>query len=312
MSWDSLRAVMELELPSVEKAVITQLAFHAGTKNSDECWPGVARLAKLTGLSERSVQRGLAGLEALGHISRRERPGKTPIYKVHPRHTFTPDTPSLVTEKASTPDTQSPEPLGTLQPPEPCGSAPKGAAPRQSMRDRSRKQGGGRLPTAWQPGDLPAELSERVKRAGEDWHASELVKFRNWAAAESGPKAFAADWQPRWQNWLLRGLEKLPAFSSPSAAPVSAPTIVQLGDGLDQFRRDLAAELGGPAYQAWFAKGSISRQGADVVIGASSAFEVDHIRTAFMPQMKAAARRAGIDPAAIAIVATGAISSHAR
>lgn len=241
MSWDSLRAVMELELPSVEKAVITQLAFHAGTKNSDECWPGVARLAKLTGLSERSVQRGLAGLEALGHISRRERPGKTPIYKVHPRHTVTPDTQSPVTEKASTPDTQSPKPLGTLQPPEPCGSAPEGAAPRQSKHDRSRKQGGGRLPTGWQPAELPAELSERVKRAGEDWHAAELVKFRNWAAAESGPKAFAADWQPRWRNWLLRGLEKLPASSSPTVAPVT--DLEPVGDGGDGYRKALPAGL---------------------------------------------------------------------
>lgn len=249
MSTAALFAALSLELRCVEKMVLVALANRADDAKDNTAWPSMETIAAESGLSIRAARQAIGALEAAGHISRQERPGKGVIYWVHPgricrgaddapRQDMPPQTPA---PHAATPAPRADNPTKNPLPPEPKGSAPKGAAPMQEKRDRLRKQGAGRLPPNWRPAELPADLAERVRRAGEDWHAAELVKFQNWAAAESGPKAFAADWHPRWQNWLLRGLEKLPALSSPTVAPVTDPEPV--GDGGDGYRKALPAGL---------------------------------------------------------------------
>jgi len=104
------------------KLVLVMLADRA---NADgECWPSVATLMVETGLSDRSVQRSIADLEACGAIERRDRRGTSTVYRCtmkaiepptqcHPRQTVTTDTvsPPPPTVCHPTPDTVSPKPL---------------------------------------------------------------------------------------------------------------------------------------------------------------------------------------------------------
>jgi pyocin large subunit-like protein len=83
---DAVMAAWELEIPATEKLVLVCLVQHINPK-TETAWCSVARLARLTGLCERSVQRSLARLEAVGAITRDERVGRTSEYRSHLRRT---------------------------------------------------------------------------------------------------------------------------------------------------------------------------------------------------------------------------------
>lgn len=52
------------------KLLLLALADHCHGTNGGECWPSMARLAEMTGLSKASICRHLAELEQRGHICR--------------------------------------------------------------------------------------------------------------------------------------------------------------------------------------------------------------------------------------------------
>ena len=64
---------------------------------------GIPRIAKDTGLSERTVHRALVKLERAGHITRKIKPGIGTIYTVHPCHSVTHDRVSPLTERQENP-----------------------------------------------------------------------------------------------------------------------------------------------------------------------------------------------------------------
>ncbi|MDP9428494.1 MAG: helix-turn-helix domain-containing protein [Actinomycetota bacterium] len=51
-----------------DRLLLLAIADHAGN-DGDDAWPSVPTLARKTGFSERSVQRGVARLEAGGHLA---------------------------------------------------------------------------------------------------------------------------------------------------------------------------------------------------------------------------------------------------
>jgi predicted DNA-binding transcriptional regulator len=99
-------AMAILHATAAEKHVLLILALRADA-TTRQCTPGMPRIAKDTGLSERTVHRTIAALEKAGHISREVKDGIGTIYTVHPCHGVTPDTVSPLTECHATPDTVS-------------------------------------------------------------------------------------------------------------------------------------------------------------------------------------------------------------
>ena len=96
----AVMAAWELPLPSTEKLVLVCLVQHINAKTGT-AWCSVARLVRLTGLSERTVQRAITKLELTGAITRDERAGRTTEYRstlrrtgpepvADPRHSDTP------------------------------------------------------------------------------------------------------------------------------------------------------------------------------------------------------------------------------
>jgi hypothetical protein len=62
---------------------------------------------------------------------------------------------------------------------------------KQILERKQRRARGTRLPSDWQPTDFQGE-------------ASELEKFRDWAASAPGQKGVKADWDATWRNWMRR------------------------------------------------------------------------------------------------------------
>jgi helix-turn-helix protein len=77
MSW-----AYDQQLPALHKFVLVTIADHCGNETG-ECYPSVARIARRTGMSERSVQRCLRDLEGAEVLSKRYDGKRTPIYKLN-------------------------------------------------------------------------------------------------------------------------------------------------------------------------------------------------------------------------------------
>ena len=68
-------------LPSDEAWLLIQIADFVNDQQQDfGAWPSVSTLARLTGVTERSVQRSLRKLEARGLVRVDSRPGKSNVY----------------------------------------------------------------------------------------------------------------------------------------------------------------------------------------------------------------------------------------
>ena len=63
---------------------------------------------------------------------------------------------------------------------------------------------GHRLPDDWQPKPLPPELAKAVATWPPGAVERELARFRDWAAAATGPNATKSDWDAAWRNWLRK------------------------------------------------------------------------------------------------------------
>ena len=71
-----------------EKVVLLSLSDNANDEGV--CWPSVANMCRRCNLTERSIQRSLASLTEAGHMSKIERPGRSSVFKIHPRQAGTP------------------------------------------------------------------------------------------------------------------------------------------------------------------------------------------------------------------------------
>lgn len=80
MSTTVMGRVWPLSVTPVQKLVLISLADQAN--DDGVSWPGVASMAKRTCLAERSVQRALRELVALGLVVIKERPGRSSVYVV--------------------------------------------------------------------------------------------------------------------------------------------------------------------------------------------------------------------------------------
>lgn len=205
--------VWPLPLPHADKIVLLALADNANDEGW--CFPSIQTLSTKCSLDPRSIYRVIARLEDAGHVSRRERPGKSTVYSVHPR---TPDTKSPLTESQScqrvspdgrsvtpdrkssppltqgqvTPDTQSP--ITIREPPiEPSLN-------RQGARASRSRQTAQRLPMDF---GLTEKRREIAKMEGVD-PDREFARFCDHWRAASGANARKHDWDAAWRNWCRK------------------------------------------------------------------------------------------------------------
>src|SRR6185369_3449935 len=82
MSVRMMTAAWATKLPASDKLVLLALADCANDEG--HCWPGLSTLCEKTGRCRRSLQDSLRALDAAGHITRVENPGKGMNYTVHP------------------------------------------------------------------------------------------------------------------------------------------------------------------------------------------------------------------------------------
>ncbi len=80
MSTTVMGKVWPLTVTPVQKLVLISLADQAN--DDGVSWPGVTSMARRTCLAERSVQRALRELVALGLVTIKERPGRSSVYVV--------------------------------------------------------------------------------------------------------------------------------------------------------------------------------------------------------------------------------------
>lgn len=90
-----------IEAESQDKLVL--LALADWSNDDGHCWPSIKQLCRKSSMSERSVQRSIARLVELGHLTRKENTGKGVFYTLHPR---TDDTPVKLTPPSKS--TQTP------------------------------------------------------------------------------------------------------------------------------------------------------------------------------------------------------------
>ncbi len=93
------------------------------------------------------------------------------------------------------------EPLS--RPPNEINSNPPTHTPEPETRTRK----GTRLPANWSPSPLPPELATELAGVSAGAIQRELSKFRDWAAAATGPVAVKSNWDAAWRNWLRKAME---------------------------------------------------------------------------------------------------------
>lgn len=117
MSIAMIQAFKSTGLPPTARLVAYMLADHHNDATG-RCDPSVSLLVEETGLGERTIQVALRALEKEGHLTRRQRPGSTPLYVLHPRSSCTPAAPAPPQLLHPTPAAPAPESERTVREPE--------------------------------------------------------------------------------------------------------------------------------------------------------------------------------------------------
>lgn len=82
MSIEAVNAVLHhSKATGTDKLVLIGIAWHIGPDVDDGCWPRISKLAKYANTTERSVQRSINKLIALGEVERHIQGGLSRVDK---------------------------------------------------------------------------------------------------------------------------------------------------------------------------------------------------------------------------------------
>ena len=214
-------------LSHADKIVLLALSDNANDEGF--CYPSIATLSRKCGLEERSIHRVIARLEDAGHVTRRERPGRSTVYTVHPLVPATPDRPSPRQKVTPTEghtdapsgasDLKSAPPLTNSQTtpdrPSPITVIEPSVEP---SLNRQRRKNAHRLPDGF---ELTEQRREIAKAEKVD-PVREFSRFRDHWSAASGANARKHDWDAAWRNWCRKSADMRPLITrGPSGAGVS-------------------------------------------------------------------------------------------
>lgn len=109
-----MTAVWAVTLPHADKLVLLALADNASDEGA--CFPSITTLSAKCGMDRSTILRAIARLENAGHVSRRQRSGRSTIYSVHPSHSATSRTAPLVAQRDPTRRTAPLPPVALCDP----------------------------------------------------------------------------------------------------------------------------------------------------------------------------------------------------
>lgn len=179
MSIRLMSAVWELDLTPVEKLVFLALADCANDEGL--AWPSIATIQRKANVGERTVQRSIRTLEAMGLLTRQEVIGKGCKYTLNPRHAGTPATKAPVPQSAQTPATLAPKP---------------------SRNTNNKKKPERPMPDGWVPSAFGKGSESR--RIVDGWPPDELKKrLEAFEAHHRAKGSMFSDWQAAWSTWVL-------------------------------------------------------------------------------------------------------------
>lgn len=173
------------------------------SEQTHECWPSISTLETHTGLSRNTIRAAVRALESYGWVTRIDRPGRTPRYRLHPDaiRASQQTTSEPAPEPASAPASAEPAPTPVDAPRPRRAPAGKGdpafeafwaAYPRPIDRRKAH--------TAWKAA-IKRETPETIVRAAQEFGA--------WATQN------LTDDDIRWviypQRWLERDRWTIPA-----------------------------------------------------------------------------------------------------
>lgn len=224
------------EVGGVDKLVLLVIAKRANWDNGD-AYPSQAYIAKMCGISERSVRDVLKRLEEAGVIKRRPG-GRTANGRLadiitilaplcDPEDTVDPNrqNPSDRNRQNSQRNRQNSSPITanlaaqpslTSQEQEPPSEDAREASPKKEKMRQAR-----RLTEDW---TLSSEGRDYARKLGFADSRIDLIaeNFRDYWIAKAGEAARKTDWEATWRGWIRREAERLPAArrgSGPSRGP---------------------------------------------------------------------------------------------
>lgn len=201
-------------------AKIVLLALADNANDAGVCWPSIPNIAERCCLDVRSVYRMIASLEGQGHLTTESRPGRSTIYRVHPRM-HTPDresglplTESQVTNSHA-PMTNSRKPLTHSHPPltdsrkpltngqgESSGTVKEPSGTRESRRASARARSRTVPEDFAITEDMRSWAKEKCPNVDID---AETEKFRDHEFRDPH-----SNWIAAWRQWMRRCIEFVP------------------------------------------------------------------------------------------------------
>lgn len=314
MSIRIMTQVWDTNLTDSLKIVLLALADCAD--DDGRCWPSIETLrCKTSKKSRRTVQMAIARLVELGHIGRREVPGRGNIYSIHPRNDCTPATvapvqsaPKRGATVAGGCATIAPKPSNNHQ--EPSGGVRAGATPTPPPVewDDGKKAGKiQRLPDDW---EIPpvVDLPPAARRLVEQWpvgaYEAQAEAFRLHWTAEQGARARKSDWRAALGKWMIGDHARVmrdaragvswevlaPAPTGMASRPVMTPSPAKRREEGRSFTLHgaLRRELGEPIYETWIEPAALLVSDGGVQVVTASTFHREWIESRFSERLRSA------------------------
>lgn len=190
MSVRVMSAAWAADLPAGDKLVLLALADCANDEG--RCWPGLATLCEKTGRCKRSLQESLRALDAAGHLTRVENPGKGMNYTVHPIAKAATGAENATGAKSATGDGKKCH-RGVAK------SAPK---PSENRKEPSSPKIARAIPDDWEPNDFG--IGTQSRKVVDGWPPGELeVQLEQFKALHRSKGNKFLDPQDAWSTWVL-------------------------------------------------------------------------------------------------------------
>jgi DNA-binding transcriptional ArsR family regulator len=215
----------QIESPTA-KFVLVALADMMNA-TTGECFPSVATISKMTGLSERSVRASLKTLEEAGLIKRKFRTTGTG------RKT---STEYFLAVKRGAGDAGGRCSSRTYVGASPAPPEPELGTTTVAEATVGPLKRGSRLSEDWSPS--PASWARAEKALPQGALEDELTKFRNYWMAKAGKDAVKLDWNRTFDNWIISAKQRTPTHGTRQQEPAHT-----IRSSLDAVNAAVDAEL---------------------------------------------------------------------
>ncbi len=197
MSLAMIQLFKGIQATPTQRLVAYMLA-DAHNEKTGRCDLSVASLERLTGLSDRGIQKAILGLRLAGHMSVELRNGRSNQFNLHPRTTFTSEASSSPNEVPPGGESGSPPPPNLVHAtPERSSPNPEGTG---TLTGKEPEPKAAMPPEVEAAKDPPPKAPPKPKTAKPDWKAWNL-SLAEAANRVMMPLLASADFAQSWTRW---------------------------------------------------------------------------------------------------------------